>query len=105
MRHLAGEGVNEYNAVEEDNDSKVKSQMAELANMIVPSQMKHHAQAEACDLLMEVEQLGNLQKYVLIIGCVCTWCHVFHSCPSQKTLIFSGPHSTSSISSSNSPRP
>ena len=64
VRHLAGEGVNEYNAVEEDNDSKVKSQMAELANMIVPSQMKHHAQAEACDLLMEVEQLCNSQQYV-----------------------------------------
>jgi len=64
VRHLAGEVVNEYNAVEEETDGKVKSQMVELAKMIVPSQMKHHAEAEACDLLMEVEQLGNLQQYV-----------------------------------------
>merc|ERR1712025_537578 len=64
VRHLSGEVVNEYNAVEEESDGKVKSQMVELAKMIVPSQMKHHAEAEACDLLMEVEQLGLLQQYV-----------------------------------------
>merc|ERR1719499_2194998 len=38
--------------------------MVELAKMIVPSQMKHHAKAKACDLLMEVEQLDDLQQYV-----------------------------------------
>ena len=32
--------------------------------MIVPSQMSHHAEAEACDLLMEVEQLDQLIQYV-----------------------------------------
>ena len=35
-----------------------------MAKLIVPSQMKHHAEAEACDLLMEVEQLDDLQQYV-----------------------------------------
>eukprot|EP00090_Calanus_glacialis_P024916 TRINITY_DN3867_c0_g1_i1.p1 TRINITY_DN3867_c0_g1~~TRINITY_DN3867_c0_g1_i1.p1 ORF type:complete len:913 (+),score=317.38 TRINITY_DN3867_c0_g1_i1:53-2791(+) len=64
VRHLAGEVVNEYNAVEEGADDSVKNQMINLAKMIVPSQMKHHAEAEACDLLMEVEQLGLLQQYV-----------------------------------------
>jgi len=64
VRHLSGEVVNEYNAVEEESDGTVKNQMVELAKMIVPSQMKHHAEAEACDLLMEVEQLGLLQQYV-----------------------------------------
>ena len=64
VRHLSGEVVNEYNAVEDENDGTVKNQMVELAKMIVPSQMKHHAEAEACDLLMEVEQLGLLQQYV-----------------------------------------
>ena len=38
--------------------------MINLARLIVPSQMKHHAEAEACDLLMEVEQLDILQQYV-----------------------------------------
>jgi len=64
VRHLSGEVVNEFNAVEEESDGTVKNQMVELAKMIVPSQMKHHAEAEACDLLMEVEQLGLLQQYV-----------------------------------------
>jgi 26S proteasome regulatory subunit N1 len=64
VRHLAGEVVNEYNAVEEGADDIVKNQMVSLAKMIVPSQMKHHAEAEACDLLMEVEQLEQLQQYV-----------------------------------------
>jgi len=64
VRHLSGEVVNEYNAVEEESDGTVKNQMVELSKMIVPSQMKHHAEAEACDLLMEVEQLGLLQQYV-----------------------------------------
>ena len=58
VRHLSGEVVNEYNAVEEESDGTVKNQMVKLAKMIVPSQMKHHTEAEACDLLMEVEQLG-----------------------------------------------
>jgi len=66
VRHLAGEVVTEYNALTEDDDSNgaIKSQMVEMAKNIVPSQMKHHAEAEACDLLMEVEQLGSLQQYV-----------------------------------------
>jgi len=36
----------------------------QMAKNIVPSQMKHHAEAEACDLLMEVEQLDTLEQYV-----------------------------------------
>ena len=66
VRHLAGEVVNQYNALteEDDEDGSVKKQMVEMAKNIVPSQMKHHAEAEACDLLMEVEQLGLLQQYV-----------------------------------------
>jgi len=66
VRHLSGEVVMEYNGLTEDDDSNgaIKTQMVEMAKNIVPSQMKHHAEAEACDLLMEVEQLGLLQQYV-----------------------------------------
>ena len=64
VRHLSGEVVNEYNAVKEESDGTVKNQLVEFAKMIVPSQMKHHAETEACDLLIEVEQLGLLQQYV-----------------------------------------
>ena len=31
-----------------------KKELIRLVEQIVPSQMKHHAEAEACDLLMEV---------------------------------------------------
>lgn len=66
VRHLAGEVVNEYNNLsEEATDYEAnKLKLINLAKNIVPSQMKHHAEAEACDLLMEVEQLDLLHKYV-----------------------------------------
>ena len=66
VRHLAGEVVNEYNNLsEEDADYEAnKLKMVNLAKNIVPSQMRHHAEAEACDLLMEVEQLDLLHQYV-----------------------------------------
>merc|ERR1719469_1320257 len=62
VRHLAGEIVGEYNDLSEDH--KDKENLIFLAKQIVPSQMKHHAEAEACDLLMEVEQLDVLEQYV-----------------------------------------
>ena len=66
VRHLAGEVVNEYNNLnEEEADFEAnKVKLVNLAKNIVPSQMRHHAEAEACDLLMEVEQLELLQQYV-----------------------------------------
>jgi len=66
VRHLSGEVVNEYNNLsEEDADFEAnKVKLVELAKKIVPSQMKHNTEAEACDLLMEVEQLDLLQQYV-----------------------------------------
>merc|ERR1712117_152414 len=42
----------------------IRNTLVTMAKLIVPSQMKHHAEAEACDLLMEVEQLDLLQQYV-----------------------------------------
>jgi len=63
VRHLAGEIVQEFNnlGAEEEN---VKKDLIALAKEIVPSQMKHHAEAEACDLLMEIEQLHLLDNYI-----------------------------------------
>jgi len=64
VRHLAGEIVQEYNNNGEEDDGSMKDNLISLAKQIVPSQMKHHAEAEACDLLMEVEQLDQLEQYV-----------------------------------------
>ncbi len=41
-----------------------KEGLLAITKLIVPSQMKHHAEAEACDLLMEVELLDLLEQYV-----------------------------------------
>ena len=45
-------------------DLTKKEQLMKLVEQIVPSQMKHHAEAEACDLLMEVERLDILKEFV-----------------------------------------
>jgi 26S proteasome regulatory subunit N1 len=45
-------------------DLTKKDQLMKLVEQIVPSQMKHHAEAEACDLLMEVERLDILKEFV-----------------------------------------
>jgi 26S proteasome regulatory subunit N1 len=45
-------------------DLSRKDQLTKLVMQIVPSQMKHHAEAEACDLLMEVERLDVLEQFV-----------------------------------------
>jgi 26S proteasome regulatory subunit N1 len=63
VRHLAGEVVQEYNSLPAEQESD-KVGLMSIAKLIVPSQMKHHAEAEACDLLMEVEQLDILEQYV-----------------------------------------
>merc|ERR1719394_262830 len=62
VRHLAGEVVQEFNGAAEDD--AIRNTLVTIAKLIVPSQMKHHAEAEACDLLMEVEQLDDLETYV-----------------------------------------
>lgn len=73
VRHLAGEIVAEWNDMttettegqdEAMDDLDKKSQLLHLVQQIIPSQMKHHAEAEACDLLMEVERLDYLEQYV-----------------------------------------
>jgi len=73
VRHLAGEIVAEWNDMttettegqdEAMDDLDKKTQLLHLVQQIIPSQMKHHAEAEACDLLMEVERLDYLEQYV-----------------------------------------
>ena len=66
VSHLTGEVVNEYNNLSETEDEYEanKEKLVELAKKIVPSQMKHNTETEACDLLMEVEQLDLLHQYV-----------------------------------------
>lgn len=42
----------------------MRNKLISLAKQIVPYHMNHNAEAEACDLLMEIERLDLLKDYV-----------------------------------------
>ena len=43
---------------------EMKERLLIMAKEIVPYHMAHNAEAEGCDLLMEIERLDLLQDYV-----------------------------------------
>jgi len=62
VRHLSSEIIQEYNArLESEQDT---SDLKQLALEIVPFFMSHNAEADACDLLLEIESLDDLVQYV-----------------------------------------
>lgn len=62
---MAGEIAQEWETLGEDDDAR-RAELISEAHVIVPYHMQHNAEAEACDLLMEMEQLELLtsQDYV-----------------------------------------
>jgi len=46
------------------DDEELRGKLVGLASKIVPYNMAHNAEAEACDLLMEIERLDLLEQYV-----------------------------------------
>lgn len=64
--HLSGEIAGEWTDFTGDSASEpaVKEKLIQLACQIVPYNMAHNAEAEACDLLMEIERLDLLEQYV-----------------------------------------
>jgi 26S proteasome regulatory subunit N1 len=60
VRHLSGEIASNW---PEASDT-FRATLTELIQHIVPYNMAHNAEAEACDLLMEVERLDLLEQYV-----------------------------------------
>ncbi|EFA83382.1 26S proteasome regulatory subunit S2 [Heterostelium album PN500] len=62
VRHLAMEIGVEYDIKKEENQSV--DDLLLLVDEIVPFQMAHNAEPEACDLLLEVEQLTKLFNYI-----------------------------------------
>lgn len=65
VRHLAGEVATEYQSDSLTTDDK--RQLVLLVQQIVPYHIKHNAEAEAADLLMEIERLDLLDEYVVEI--------------------------------------
>lgn len=63
FRHLAGEVAKEWQEVEE-NDKTQQETLLKLVKEIVPYNMAHNAEHEACDLLMEIERLDMLEDYI-----------------------------------------
>ncbi|KAI9554984.1 hypothetical protein GHT06_020273 [Daphnia sinensis] len=66
VRHLAGEIAQEWDEIpfEGDEGKAKRAQLSALVEQIIPFQMTHNAEAEACDLLMEIEQLDMLEQHV-----------------------------------------
>ncbi|KAJ3113056.1 proteasome regulatory particle base subunit [Phlyctochytrium bullatum] len=62
VRHLAGEIIAEYGSrLEKDQP---RDDLIKLALEIVPFFLKHNAEADACDLLLELESIDLLPNYV-----------------------------------------
>lgn len=62
-RHLAGEVAKEWQEIEE-GDKAQQETLLKLVKEIVPYNMAHNAEHEACDLLMEIEHLDMLEMYI-----------------------------------------
>lgn len=65
-RHLSGEIAQEWDEIpfEGEEGKARRAQLSALVAQIIPYQMTHNAEAEACDLLMEIEQLEMLEQHV-----------------------------------------
>ena len=62
VRHLSGEIATEWNS--EDINTERKENLLTLVREIIPYNMLHNAEAEATDLLMEIERLDLLENYI-----------------------------------------
>lgn len=61
VRHLSGEIATNWT---DDQSENFRARLTRLVEKIVPYNMQHNAEAEACDLLMEIERLDMLEQYV-----------------------------------------
>eukprot|EP00916_Digyalum_oweni_P011595 GHVL01019332.1.p1 GENE.GHVL01019332.1~~GHVL01019332.1.p1 ORF type:complete len:866 (+),score=140.87 GHVL01019332.1:95-2692(+) len=62
LRNIAGEIADEYKARKSGEESF--EECLSLVEQIVPHEMKHNAECEAVDLLSEVDQIEQVEKYV-----------------------------------------
>jgi len=77
-RHLSAEIIAEFNDQTETNVSE--EGLAKLALELVPFFLKHNAEADACDLLLEMEMVDKLAEFVdkdtyarvctYVVGCI-----------------------------------
>lgn len=60
VRHLSGEIATNWH----EATAPFREKLEALVEQIIPYNMAHNAEAEACDLLMEVEKLNLLERFV-----------------------------------------
>lgn len=60
VRHLSGQVASNW----VESQSTVNSRLINLVKQIIPYNMAHNAESDACDLLMEIEKLDILEEYV-----------------------------------------
>lgn len=60
VRHLAGEISVHW----PETSGTFRNRLVDLVKQIIPYNMEHNAEADACDLLMEIERLDLLEEYV-----------------------------------------
>lgn len=56
--------MQKFNHRWESKDDSRRAKLLELATRIIPYNLSHNAEAEACDLAMELEHLELLEKFV-----------------------------------------
>jgi len=62
IRHLSSEIASEWESTE--TNAELRQRYLQLTNEIIPFLMRHNAEADACDLLMEIEQLDLIETFV-----------------------------------------
>lgn len=62
VRHISGEVAQKWQTI--TDDEKLKVELLSLVRSIVPYHMKHNAEAEAVDLLMDIERLDLIPNYI-----------------------------------------
>lgn len=62
VRHISGEIAAEFQAANVEEGYLAK--LLKLVEEIIPYNMRHNAEAESCDLLIEIERLDLLEKYI-----------------------------------------
>lgn len=60
VRHLAGEIAQNW----PETRGSFRTRLIDLVKQIVPYNMAHNAESDACDLLMEIERLDLIEDYV-----------------------------------------
>lgn len=92
VRHLSGELSAEWDELAGDEGRAPSKELTALVHEIVPYNMAHNGEVEACDLLMEIEKLEFLLQYVdeSAYPRVCNYlnsCVQFAADPENTTLL------------------